>query len=166
METVQAQCKCLLHCRAQNCQVLKRPAARKWGQDSRARCKNSSWGLKSQNVYSLTSLAVSEVAPEWPIGTMMKHEDKTSNINFGVSYVQTNPPDLQEPSMRSCQLCQERPVNIGVSDPGQCPTLWSDRWLVLGETVEMEEMWRSNLSWSRWSTWWFQLLISFNSDSI
>ena len=30
-------------------------------------------------------------------------------------------------------------MKIGVSDPGQCPTLWSDRWLVLGETVEIEQ---------------------------
>ena len=129
METVQAQCKSIASCVAdRHCQVLKRPAARKWG----------------QHILFLTNLAVSEVAPDWPMvtGKMMKNDDKTSTLEGSLFW--------DKPLRAKCfWICQERSMKIGVSDPGQCPTLWSDRWLVLGETVDIDieqqwttEMWR------------------------
>jgi len=64
-------------------------------------------------------------------GKMMKNDDKTSTLEGSLFW--------DKPLRAKCfWICQERSMKIGVSDPGQCPTLWSDRWLVLGETVDID----------------------------
>jgi len=119
METVQAQCKSIASCVAdRHCQVLKRPAARKWG----------------QHILFLTNLAVSEVAPDWPMvtGKMMKNDDKTSTLEGSLFW----------DTLKS---------QVFLDLPGAIHENWGERPGTVPDTVEwsLAGPWRNRWYWYR-----------------